>query len=277
MLYLVYVPRGSAILLLVSVFAAYQQRRYVLAAITCVLLVGWHAGLAAIVVPMALLSIGLTRAVEICSGWTRRILVGLLFLSGSGAMAATGSVCLLARLWIPLLLFGLILITGKAPSQSPWLCAVSLTSTYLLVSQTLIMLLANHRVLAWFGTATGNMLVAELPLRLSGSRQIASIALLLALALGFVNVMHSFWLRGAPKGAALMAATFLFLVAVLNVQRGAVARVVCGRSPFFQTEHVVRRPVTAEVLEALDPGDESVFFASLGDFILYPSAIDHRH
>lgn len=272
MLFLIYVPRGSAVLLFVGAFAAFQQRKRLIGGISLLLLFGWHFGSSALIVPLAVLSYSLTRAAQLRSRWTRIGIVGVLTLLGGTLTTFVTPSPLLTRLWIPLLVVCLLMLAGRAISHNPFVTAVTLAATYLLLAQTATILLANPRMTGWLCAATGNALAAELPMRLTGSMQVAAIALVLATGVGSLNAVAVRWISVSwQKRVFLVAALVLFIYAVY-AHRDKERRLWTARCAFFQVDdaQVVRQQPTSKTLDKLDPRYEASFFASLGDFILCP-------
>jgi len=269
--YFHYVPRGSAILLLLGVFAALQQKRMGMAGLSCLLLFGWHFGLAAVAVALVFIVLGLFAAAQLPAARLRMILSGMLFLSGVFVAFAAARLPPAIYLWIPLIIVCVLMAAGRAFLQNPWLAAVFLASAYLFLAQTAAVLLGYFSVGGWVSSMAGNEHIREFSFRLRGSMQVAAAVLLLAAVAGALSMalrrLSSLW-----RERAFLAAALALLIFAVYAQRDNEWMVLDGRSAFFWQEDVLvnRRELAPRDLHKLDPQDQAAFFASLGDFLLRP-------
>ena len=267
---LVYVPRGSAVVLLAGTFAAFHGRRWWAVVVGLVLVFLWHLGFAAVMVPVALVAFGLGCAARVRSWRARLVLVGLLLVFGGITSLGAASVRHLMRLWVPLLFFCGLSIASRPP-RSPAATGAALAAVFLFLTQSLIVALGHPGVVDWFAERTGSALVGELPMRLSGARHLAAFVLLLTVGVGIADVIardrgiSPAWCRRVMPAAAAVLLVVLFCLRIDEVRD-----VASGRCPFFVSEdaQVPRVTLAPENLHTLDPTDEASFFASLGDFLL---------
>jgi hypothetical protein len=259
---------------IVGAFAAFHQKRWIMAGISLLLMIGWHFGSSVLVAVLAIFSFCLTYVSQLHSKRLRLSVAGILFLLGAILTALTENHHLLPRVWIPLLVACILMLAGRKATCNPSFTATELAATYLFLAQTITLLFANPGVLHWLETTTGNRLVGELPTRLIGGMQVASVALLLAISLEVLKVSTSFWISiSGGKKAFLTAALGLSMYA-MYAHRDFERKLWTGQCAFFKVEdaHVTRQQSSPETLKTLDPRShkETEFFASLGDFLLCP-------
>jgi len=267
--FLIYVPRGSAILVLLGALAALQQSRWWLALAGVLLVFGWHGGFACVGVPLAGCAAGIAVACRAGFPRVRYALAGTLVLLAVAASFAAQGWMARCQIWCPLVIAGGWLLRGGR-AANPCRDAAVWAAGFLGMTGLLRVLLDQRGVLPGVIHLLDNELAGEIPLRVGGLAQVAAAILLASLA----GVAVSGLAKGRPGRAwiaALLPLVMVGFMAVCAYHFSHGIRAAARRdNVFFRggDDKVIRLVVTESALADLDPGRPPSFFASLGDFLL---------
>lgn len=271
MMFLIYVPRGSAILIWAACFAAAYQKRWWSAVISFILLLAWNVGAALLVLLPTLGALVWIGTIPTAPRSPKFLLLGcLLFVGASGSLIASAEDIL--RLWIPLATLGALMWWRRAAHANLWLRALQIAAAFLVGVRLIIILSSRPDISAWLTGITGNQLIAELPLRLAGATHVASLAFVLTGTIAALNILFGNRVAMVHQRRAAHVMAGLFFLYVAQAHWNDTYRVWHRHGRFFRTEdaHVARLMTNPQTLKDLNPRRESEFFASLGDFFLRP-------
>jgi hypothetical protein len=269
MAFMIYVPRGSATILILIAFACFSRGRGTLAGISLLLAAGWHAGLAVVTVPCALLAFGLTLCDRADSRYIRIMLAALVVLGSLYMVRSMPDPTLPSQVWIPAGFMILFLLAG-AQITHPALRASASLAAFLFLTLAVSLALQHPPVLNWLVKVTGNQLIGELPVRLTAIRHLAAIALPLVAVVGLLD---RFLPDLFPERERLRA---LLILATLGLAWAGVAghaqwpKASRTLTAFLLPEEgkLARQTPTTRELATLDPRQETAFFSALGDYLL---------
>ena len=266
------VPRGSALLLLPAAWSALARRRWIAAGIALLLIAGWHAGLAALALPIMLLAFGLTAGAATAPLLLRLFAALLPALLAHLLTRAFPEPAPATALWIPIGVFGVILMAGPMLRRNPGLDAAAALGLFLFLLLAADRLATHPPLIDGLARITGNALVRELPARLSGVRHLTALALPLALLAGLLEAALPDRFLDTLKRRAGPPLALIGLVAVLAAGGDAWPRAGRNLALIFHAEEgrTPRPQITAAQLPHLDPRQEARFFLTLGDFLMAP-------
>ena len=280
----IYVPRGSACFLVLSMLLAVAARRPWLACAGALLVALWHTAFALIVLPMAAVGVlfgaavpakGGGRAAGGC-GWAAVVLPALAVAAGCAATGWGASLAYQGR--VPVVMSGAMIASHAwsaallAAAVAAWLWrrwASPLGEAYdrLMLSALGFLLciklfLLTHGVMqVWTGTGDigGIYLAHQMPMRLGGVDYLHGL-LVMALALVMLGAR---W-----KSLPVWLAAAALLLAVV-ARWGMMAELAAGRAPVWNERCATeaREELTADGLAGLDPKDEPAFFRDVGEFL----------
>jgi hypothetical protein len=269
MSYLNHAPRGSAMMLIMASFACFARGRGLLAGISLVLAAGWHAGLAAMTVPCALLSFGLTICDRAGSRYIQVMLAVLVVLGGLALRQIIPGPSLQPSIWIPAGFIILFLLAGQNISHPALLASASL-GAFLFLTLAITASLSYPPFLDWLIKVTGDTRVGELPGRLTAARHLAAIALPLAALFGVLDRSLPGLLTERARRRALLTLATLGLAFACAAGRHQWPHAYRNLAACFhvETETTARTTPSPRNLASLDPRHEAAFFTALGDFLL---------
>jgi hypothetical protein len=269
MSFLNHAPRGSALLLIMAAFACFARGRGLLAGISLLLAAGWHAGLAAILVPCALLSFGLTMCDRAGSRYIQVMLAVLVVLGGLYLRRIIPAPLSQPLIWIPAGFIVLFLLAGQNISHPALLASASL-GAFLFLTLAFNASLSYPPFLDWLINVTGNNRIGELPVRLTAARHLAAIALPLAALFGLLDRFLPELLPERERHRALLILATLGLAFACVAGRHQWPHAHRNVAAFFHTEEaaMARTTPSTRQLAALDPRQEAAFFTALGDYLL---------
>lgn len=267
--FLSYVPHGSATLLILAAFACFSRGNGILAAISLLLAACWHTGFAAAVVPCTALAFGLTLCDRAGSHYVRIMTAILMALGGVLLNRFMPGAGIHYEIWIPLFFIVLFLLIGPMTLHPAWRATASLAA-FLFLTLALNELIGHASFRNWLIRITGNSLVAELPVRLTAIRHLASLALPIVVIIGLLNRILPFSFRDRPRRIALLGVTTLGLIVAYGAGMTRWPQAARHIALFIHAEDEdPNRPSRTEhALSGLDPRRESEFFVALGDFLL---------
>jgi hypothetical protein len=265
-------PQGSAMVLILASFACFARGRGILAAVSLLLALGWHAGFAAVTVPCAIAAFGITLCDRVGSQYIRSVTAIFTLLLALLFVRLTPGPFLLYPVWIPAALVCLFLLAGPALTLDPLWRATASLAAFLLLTYGIELALGHEALREQLIRSAAGPLAAEMPVRLTGIRHLAALVLSTTALTGLLNSLLPGQLSSRARRTVLLAAAS----AVLAVCAGAgmLQWPKAGRKAalFLHAEEGIKvRPVpAASSLPLLDPKQEASFFAALGDFLLVP-------
>ncbi|MFO7535947.1 MAG: hypothetical protein R6X19_09765 [Kiritimatiellia bacterium] len=262
-------PEGAATLLLFVSFACFARSHHLLMGASLLLAFAWHAGFAAVAVPCALLSFGLAR-IDRAGNRDVRMLTAILV-----ALAAVVLGWLLPgpfqyfQTWIPAGLLIAFLLAGPQADSPALRTAASLCGLllWLLLVRAFLGLDGPRH---WLIRVTGNPFVTDIPVRLSGLRHLAALALPVTITLGMLDRLLplSLAVKWRHVVLTLLFASGLIAAFALKINEWPGAGRHAALLLHAEEGRWTRTPTAPEALPALDPRHETAFFSALGDFLL---------
>ena len=171
-------------------------------------------------------------------------------------------------LWL-FLVFGYVVLNGERIPE-PITTVITITASYLYLSQLLIVASRISGVMDWLVLHTGNELLPLVSERLEGTRHVAIVVLLVMLAVSAAYLLARRPISAKRQIAILIVAGMVLLTVSFHLHQGDLLAALAGRCAFFteNDRHIHRIPVTCETLHTLDPNRDAEFFSSLGDFLI---------